>query len=92
MPTVALPGTHDGGTTEDFGIRARSRPRWMCVDWAATDIAVFPKSVPPQRVRENFALFDFELPASGIDEITAPNKDEAGRTGPSPDQFDYIPR
>ena len=36
--------------------------------------------------------FDFELPASGIDAITAPNKDEAGRAGPSPDQFDYIPR
>ena len=81
-----------GGTTEDFGIRARSRPRWMCVDWAPTDIAVFPKSVTPQRVRENFALFDFELPASGIDAITAPNKAEAGRAGPSPDQFDYIPR
>src|SRR6476660_5679680 len=57
MPTVALAGTHEGGTTEDFGIRARSRPRWMCVDWAATDIAVFPKSVTPQRVRENSALF-----------------------------------
>jgi 2,5-diketo-D-gluconate reductase A len=53
---------------------------------------VFPKSVTPQRVRENFALFDFELSDSDIDAMTALDKGEAGRTGPNPDQFDYIPR
>jgi 2,5-diketo-D-gluconate reductase A len=52
---------------------------------------VFPKSVTPQRVRENFALFDFELSDSDIDALTALDKGEAGRTGPNPDQFDYIP-
>jgi 2,5-diketo-D-gluconate reductase A len=53
---------------------------------------VFPKSVTPQRVRENFALFDFELTESDVDSLTALDKGEAGRTGPNPDQFDYIPR
>jgi 2,5-diketo-D-gluconate reductase A len=53
---------------------------------------VFPKSVTPQRVRENFALFDFELTDSDVDALTALDKVEAGRTGPNPDQFDYIPR
>jgi 2,5-diketo-D-gluconate reductase A len=52
---------------------------------------VFPKSVTPQRVRENLALFDFELTDSDIDALTALDKGEAGRTGPNPDQFDYIP-
>jgi 2,5-diketo-D-gluconate reductase A len=52
---------------------------------------VFPKSVTPQRVRENFALFDFELTDSDIDALAALDKGEAGRTGPNPDQFDYIP-
>ncbi|HTH91651.1 aldo/keto reductase [Mycobacterium sp.] len=52
---------------------------------------VFPKSVTPQRVRENFALFDFELTDTDIDALTALDKGEAGRTGPNPDQFDYIP-
>jgi 2,5-diketo-D-gluconate reductase A len=52
---------------------------------------VFPKSVTPQRVRENFALFDFELTDSDIEALTALDKGEAGRTGPNPDQFDYIP-
>jgi 2,5-diketo-D-gluconate reductase A len=53
---------------------------------------VFPKSVTPQRVRENFALFDFELTDSDIDALTALDKGEAGRSGPNPDRFDYIPR
>jgi 2,5-diketo-D-gluconate reductase A len=53
---------------------------------------VFPKSVTPQRVRENFAVFDFELTDSEVDALTTLDKGEAGRTGPNPDQFDYIPR
>jgi 2,5-diketo-D-gluconate reductase A len=53
---------------------------------------VFPKSVTPQRVRENFTLFDFDLTDSDVDALTALDKGEAGRTGPNPDQFDYIPR
>jgi 2,5-diketo-D-gluconate reductase A len=53
---------------------------------------VFPKSVTPQRMKENFGLFDFELDGSDMDAITALDKSEAGRTGPNPDKFDYIPK
>jgi 2,5-diketo-D-gluconate reductase A len=52
---------------------------------------VFPKSVTSERIRENFALFDFALTDADMDALTALNKGEAGRTGPNPDQFDYIP-
>ena len=50
---------------------------------------VFPKSVTPSRIQENFELFDFELDADGMAAITALNRNE--RTGPDPDTFDYVP-
>jgi 2,5-diketo-D-gluconate reductase A len=53
---------------------------------------VFPKSVTPQRVRENFEIFDFELSDADIDALSALDKGEPGRTGPNPDTFDYIPK
>lgn len=50
---------------------------------------VFPKSITRSRVEENFALFDFELTDADVAAITALNKDE--RTGPNPDEFNWIP-
>jgi 2,5-diketo-D-gluconate reductase A len=52
---------------------------------------VFPKSVTPQRVKENFELFDFELDDAGMTALSSLDKGEAGRTGPNPDVFDYVP-
>ncbi|MDT5398269.1 MAG: 2,5-diketo-D-gluconate reductase [Mycobacterium sp.] len=53
---------------------------------------VFPKSVTLQRVKENFELFDFELNSVDVNAINELDKGEAGRTGPNPDKFDYIPK
>ncbi len=50
---------------------------------------VFPKSVTPSRVEENFALFDFELTDDDVADITGLNRDE--RTGADPDTMDYVP-
>ncbi len=52
---------------------------------------VFPKSVHPQRMRENFEIFDFEINDEEIEALTALDKGEAGRMGPNPDTFAYIP-
>jgi 2,5-diketo-D-gluconate reductase A len=46
---------------------------------------VIPKSVTPERVRENLALFDFSLTDEHIDAIAALDRDE--RTGPDPATF-----
>jgi 2,5-diketo-D-gluconate reductase A len=53
---------------------------------------VFPKSVTPERMKENLEVFDCELSSTDVDAITALGKGEAGRTGPNPDKFDYIPK
>jgi len=53
---------------------------------------VFPKSVTPQRVKENYELFDFELSSVDVNAINELDKGEAGRIGPNPDAFDYIPK
>jgi 2,5-diketo-D-gluconate reductase A len=52
---------------------------------------VFPKSVTPKRVNENFEIFDFELSPDDADAISELDKGENGRQGPNPDKFDHIP-
>ncbi len=53
---------------------------------------VFPKTMSAERMRENFALFDFTLSAEEVSAISALDRGEDGRTGPNPDTFDYVPR
>ena len=53
---------------------------------------VFPKSTTPARIEENIRLFDFELDDDQMAKISALDRGEAGRHGPNPDTFAYIPR
>jgi 2,5-diketo-D-gluconate reductase A len=66
--------------------RAGKTPAQVVLRWHIQrgDI-VFPKSVTPDRIRENIGIFDFELPASDVEDITLLNKNE--RTGPDPDKL-----
>jgi 2,5-diketo-D-gluconate reductase A len=48
---------------------------------------VFPKSATPERIRENFEIFDFELSDDEVRRIEGLDRGEAGRGGPHPDRF-----
>jgi 2,5-diketo-D-gluconate reductase A len=49
---------------------------------------VFPKSVTPRRMAENFAIFDFELADDDMAAVSA--LDRNGRIGPNPDEFNWV--
>jgi len=69
--------------------RAAKTPAQVVLRWHLErgDI-VFPKSVTPDRIRENIDIFDFGLSAEEVEAISALNRNE--RTGPDPDKFDMI--
>ena len=51
---------------------------------------VFPKSSNVERLRENVALFDFELAPDDVARIDALDRGEAGRVGPHPESLRLI--
>jgi 2,5-diketo-D-gluconate reductase A len=97
IATEAWSPIAQGGVLEDSTItriaeKVGKTPAQVVLRWHVQrgDI-VFPKSVTPSRMRENFELFDFELGQDDMDRITALDKGEDGRTGPHPDTFDHVP-
>ena len=66
--------------------RAGKTPAQVVLRWHIQrgDI-VFPKSVTPDRIKENIDIFDFELSAADVEDITLLNKNE--RLGFDPDKF-----
>jgi 2,5-diketo-D-gluconate reductase A len=49
-------------------------------------MAVIPKSVTPERIRENFDVFDFELSPDDLAQVSKLDRSD-GRVGAHPDQF-----
>jgi 2,5-diketo-D-gluconate reductase A len=82
----------DDDTITGIADRLGRTPAQVALRWHIQrgDI-VFPKTVTPERMRENFDIFDFELSDDDMSRITALDRGEDGRSGPNPDTFDMIP-
>ncbi len=85
---IAQGGVLGDPVITEIAERLERTPAQVVLRWhVQRDSIVFPKSVTPERVRENFELFDFELTDADMTAITGLDKGEAGRTGPNPNRF-----
>lgn len=86
---IAQGGVLEDPTIVEIAEKVGKSPAQVVLKWHIQrgDI-VFPKSVTPSRIKENFDLFDFEIEPGGVDAIAALDKGEEGRTGPNPDTMD----
>ncbi|MFY1619560.1 aldo/keto reductase [Micromonospora sp. WMMD736] len=83
----------DDPTVVDIAEQVGRTPAQVVLRWHVQrgDI-IFPKSTTPKRIEENTGIFDFELDDTAMERITGLDKGEAGRQGPNPDTFAYVPR
>lgn len=70
----------------DLAARLDRSPAQVVLRWhLQKGYIVFPRSVTPSRIKENFEIFDFELTAD--DAAAIDGLDRGERTGPDPDVF-----
>ena len=80
----------DDPAIADMAERVGRTPAQVVLRWhIQRGNIVFPKSVTPERIRENFEIFDFELEDGDLELIDDLDRGEGGRNGPHPDRFDY---
>ncbi|MGH2974907.1 MAG: aldo/keto reductase [Solirubrobacterales bacterium] len=83
---LAQGGVLDHGTIARIAERHGKTPAQAILRWhLQIDNVVIPKSVTPERIRENIELFDFELSDEDLAAIAA--LDDGGRIGPDPSTF-----
>ncbi len=89
---IAQGGVLEDPTITQIAEKVGKTPAQVVLRWHIQrgDI-VFPKSVNPSRMKENFDLFDFEIDAEDMGNITGLDRGEDGRTGPHPDTFAHVP-
>jgi len=76
----------DNATIVEIAERVGKTPAQVILRWhLQIGNIVFPKSVTPSRIEENFDIFDFELADADVSSISA--LDSGNRTGPHPDDM-----
>jgi 2,5-diketo-D-gluconate reductase A len=87
---IARGKVSDDPVIAEIGEQHGKSPAQVALRWhIQRGDVVFPKSVTRSRVEENFAIFDFELDGGQMAAISALDRGE--RTGPDPDEFNYVP-
>ena len=82
----------DDPVVTEIAAKLGRTPAQVVLRWhIQRDNIVFPKSVTPDRIRENFEIFDFEIEPADLEQIDGLDRGEAGRIGPNPDQMAYVP-
>ncbi|GAB1158610.1 aldo/keto reductase [Paenibacillus illinoisensis] len=73
---------------QDIAAKYGKSPAQVILRWDLQNgIVTIPKSVTPQRIRENADLYDFELTADEIEQINGLNENK--RFGSDPDNFNF---
>jgi 2,5-diketo-D-gluconate reductase A len=86
---IAQGGVLDDPVITEIASGVDRTPAQVVLRWhIQRDSIVFPKSNTPERIQENFGLFDFELDDDAMERITGLDRGEDGRTGPNPDTFE----
>ena len=88
---IAKGRVNDDPTIKEIAERVGRTPAQVALRWHVQrgDI-VFPKSMRAERMRENFAIFDFELSDDDLAATSALDRGEDGRTGPNPNTMDWL--
>jgi 2,5-diketo-D-gluconate reductase A len=88
---IARGKVNDDSTIGAIASRLDRTPAQVALRWhLQRGDVVFPKSTHAERMKENFAIFDFELGEADMATITGLDRGEDGRTGPNPNTFDVI--
>ncbi|NEE04739.1 aldo/keto reductase [Phytoactinopolyspora halotolerans] len=87
---IARGAVNDDATLRRLADHHGKTPAQVALRWHLQrgDI-VFPKSVNRGRMEENFDIFDFELSDDDVAAISGLNRNQ--RTGPDPDEFNWVP-
>jgi 2,5-diketo-D-gluconate reductase A len=82
----------DDPTIREIAEKVGRSPAQVVLRWhVQRGNIIFPKSVTPERIKENLELFDFALSDADVEQIDNLDRGEEGRIGPNPDQFAHVP-